>query len=179
MIHFKLPITLTLRFLSEFVKSCHGSLCLQVRRRQGCSAGSLLKSTDQSDFPICLANEIMAYAGNMNGFDEAPLMQSSGSHGAARGFASIRVCLPLPAGVVFFQRVSPSLVKQCPCMCNPTNESVWHIHRISSVNPLKHSCMWFILPVGIRKSAHRGTLILRVFPFLLSCTYSLCHPPDI
>lgn len=66
----------------------------------------------------------MAYVGNMNGFDEAPLMQSSGLHGAARGFARICVCLLLPAGVVFFQRVSPSWVKQSLCMCNPTNDPV-------------------------------------------------------
>lgn len=33
--------------------------------------GSLLECTDHSDFPICLANEMMTYGGNMNSFDEA------------------------------------------------------------------------------------------------------------
>lgn len=38
----------------------------------------LLKTTVQPVFPICLANEMMSYGGNMNSFDEASfLMQSN------------------------------------------------------------------------------------------------------
>lgn len=58
----------------------------QRRREEDASSvlGSLLKCTDQSDFPICLANEMMTYGGNMNSFDEASfLMQSSGLEGGA------------------------------------------------------------------------------------------------
>lgn len=57
---------------------------------------SLLKCTDQSDFPICLANETMTYGGNMNCFDEASfLMQSNGLQGGA--CVSPRVCVDLIA----------------------------------------------------------------------------------
>lgn len=62
---------------------------------------SLLECADHSDFPICLANEMMTYGGNMNSFDEAFfLMQSSGLEGGA----SVSVRLPLPAVALLFQR---------------------------------------------------------------------------
>lgn len=61
--------------------------------------GSLLQCTDQSDFSICLANEMMTYGGWMNSSDEASFsMQSSGLVGGAR----VSVWLPLPAGFILF-----------------------------------------------------------------------------
>lgn len=72
-------------------------------RRGGQELGArlLLERADQSDFPICLANEMMTYGGNMNSYDEASfLMQSSGLEGGA----SVSVRLPLPAVALLFQR---------------------------------------------------------------------------
>lgn len=72
-------------------------------RRAGQKLGAqlLLECTDQSDFSICLANEMMTYGGNMNSFDEASfLMQSSGLEGGA----SVSARLPLPAVALLFQR---------------------------------------------------------------------------
>lgn len=91
------------------------SLCLRgQRRRRRCSlcVGSLLKCTDQSDFPICLANEMMTYGGNMNSFDEASfLMQSSGLEGGACVCICVSVWVLLPAGTVLFQQLSSSYRK--------------------------------------------------------------------
>ncbi len=68
----------------SFVKAC---ICEDSRDEEDTSSvhGSPLKCTDQSDYPICLANKMMTYGGNMNSFDEASfLMQSSGLEGGAR-----------------------------------------------------------------------------------------------
>lgn len=69
---------------------------------------SLLKCTDQSDFPICLANETMTYGGNMNCFDEASfLMQSNGLQGGAC-VSPVFVWTSLPGGTVLFPQLSSS-----------------------------------------------------------------------
>lgn len=54
--------------------------------------GSLLKCTDQSHFPICLANEIMTYGGNMKSFDEASfLIESDGLEGGVPAYLCVCV----------------------------------------------------------------------------------------
>lgn len=80
--------------------------------------GSLLKCTDQSDFPICLANEMMTYGGNMNSFDEASfLMQSSGLEGGAR----VYLCVCVDPVASWHSVISASLLilpkTACVCAC--------------------------------------------------------------
>ena len=74
----------------------YSSACICEGRRGAEDAssvlGSLLKCTDQFDFPICLANEMMTYGGNMNSFYEASfLMQSSGLEGGAHVYLCVCV----------------------------------------------------------------------------------------
>lgn len=76
--------------------------------------GSLLKCTDQSDFPICLANEMMTYGGNMNSFDEASfLMQSSGLEGGTR--VCLCVCVDPAASWQCYFSSSPRLAENRAC----------------------------------------------------------------
>lgn len=86
--------------ISKVYEMCYCSLKAFIHEGKGekedpiSVLGSLLKCTDQSEFPICLANEMMTYGGNMNGFDEASfLMQSSGLEGGACARVCVRVCL--------------------------------------------------------------------------------------
>lgn len=96
-----------------------------------------LGCTDQSDFPICLANETMTYGGNMNSFDEASfLMQSSGLEGGA----SESVRLPLPAVALLFQRPLASPNQRAHVLEAGLPVSF----RMNLVDLFKHSCMWLI-----------------------------------
>lgn len=84
----------------------------------GSLLGSLLKCADQSDFPICLANEMMTYGGNMNSFDEASfLMQSSGLEGGT--------CVCLCGSCCQLARCyfssSPPLAENTVCVCVATH----------------------------------------------------------
>lgn len=110
--------------------------------------GSLLECTDQSDFPICLANEMMTYGGNMNSFDEASFFNAVKWVGGRCACVSACLCGSLlPAGSVLFQQLSSS----CRRIVHVCVELHISPHRvpvsfwINSVNPFKHSCTWFIL----------------------------------
>lgn len=141
------------------------SLRLQgQRRRRGRKLGhlALLNCTDQSDFHICLANEMMTYGGNMNSFDEASfLMQSSGFGGRCVSVCLCRSCCQLAR--CYFS--SSLRLAEILCVCG-------YMHRIrvsfwiNSVDPFKRSCTWFILSLwGKQRSPHSGTLFPGVFPF--------------
>ena len=87
--------------------------------------GSLLKCTDQSDFPICLANEMMTYGGNMNSFDEASfLMQSSGLEGGARVYLCVCVA-PVASWHAVISAALLILPKNCVCVCVCVCMCVW------------------------------------------------------
>lgn len=110
--------------ISKVYEMCYCSLKAFIREGKGEKEdpisvfGSLLKCTDQSEFPICLANEMITYRGNMNGFDEASfLMQSSGLEGGACACVCVSVWIPLPAGTALFQQLSSSCWKRCLCVC--------------------------------------------------------------
>lgn len=110
--------------ISKVYEMCYCSLKAFIHEGKGeredpiSVFGSLLKCTDQSEFPICLANEMMTYGGNMNGFDEASfLMQSSGLEGGV----CTRVCACLCGShCQLAQRYfssSPHLAENDVCVC--------------------------------------------------------------
>lgn len=114
--------------------------------------GSLLECIDQSDFPICLANEMMTYGGNMNSFDEASFFNAVKWVGGRCACVSVCLCGSLlPAGSVLFQQLPSScrrIVHVCVHVCVELHISLRRVpvsFWINSVNPFKHSCTWFIL----------------------------------
>lgn len=109
--------------------------------------GSLLKCTDQSDFPICLANEMMTYGGNVNSFDEASFFNAVKWVGGRYMCVSVCLCGSCCQLARCYFSSSPHLAEilfVCVCVCGCTHRiavSFW----INLVDPFKRSCGWFIL----------------------------------
>lgn len=127
--------------IHEYFSKSACPACVQGQARRGgqkLGARLLLEWTDRSDFPICLANEMMTYGGNMNSFDEASfLMQSSGLGGGA----GVSVRLPLPAVTLLFQR---PLAFSPNCHAHVRKAGLPVLFGINLVDLLKHSCTWLI-----------------------------------